>query len=30
MTELVPIEKITDKILLIRGEKVMPDRDLAE
>ncbi len=26
----VPIEKITGKIYLIRGQKVMLDRDLAE
>jgi len=30
MTKLVPIERITDKICLIRGQKVMLDRDLAE
>ncbi len=29
MTDLVPIERITDKILLIRGEKVILDSDLA-
>ena len=28
--EIVPIEKITGKIFMIRGEKVMLDRDLAE
>lgn len=27
---LVPIETIEQKILLIKGQKVMPDRDLAE
>ena len=30
MTELVPIERIAGKIYLIRGIKVMLDRDLAE
>ncbi len=30
MTELVPIERIASKIYLIRGIKVMLDRDLAE
>lgn len=30
MTELVPIERIFDKIFLIRDIKVMLDRDLAE
>jgi hypothetical protein len=30
MTELLPIEKITNKIYMIRGLKVMLDRDLAE
>ncbi|MBU1261739.1 ORF6N domain-containing protein [bacterium] len=30
MSELVPIERIEDKILLIREQKVMLDRDLAE
>ena len=30
MTELVPIELIASKIYLIRGIKVMLDRDLAE
>ncbi|MFH0726858.1 MAG: ORF6N domain-containing protein [Pseudomonadota bacterium] len=29
MTELVPVESITDLIYLIRGKKVMLDRDLA-
>ena len=29
MTELIPIERITEKILIIRGTKVMLDRDLA-
>ena len=30
MTDLIPVESITDKISLIRGHKVMLDRDLAE
>jgi len=30
MKELVPVERITSKIYLIRGQKVMLDRDLAE
>jgi len=30
MTSLVPVEVITNKIYLIRGKKVMLDRDLAE
>lgn len=30
MTDLVPVELITDKILLIRGQKVMLDRELAK
>jgi len=30
MTELVPIERIASKIYLIRGVKVILDRDLAE
>ncbi len=30
MTELIPIERIASKIYLIRGLKVMLDRDLAE
>ena len=30
MTELVPVERIANKIYLIRGVKVMLDRDLAE
>ena len=30
MTTTVPIERITSKIYLIRGQKVMLDRDLAE
>jgi phage regulator Rha-like protein len=30
MTDLVPLEAITGKILLLRGAKVMLDRDLAE
>ena len=29
MQSLIPLEKIEDKILLIRGQKVMIDRDLA-
>ena len=30
MTELVSVESITEKIYLIRGNKVLLDRDLAE
>jgi hypothetical protein len=30
MTDFVPIETIVSKILLLRGEKVLLDRDLAE
>ena len=30
MTDLIPVEIISRKILLIRGQKVMLDRDLAE
>jgi phage regulator Rha-like protein len=30
MTDLIPVESITDKISLIRGQKVMLDHDLAE
>lgn len=30
MSELIPIERIESKIFLIRGQKVMIDRDLAE
>jgi len=30
MSELVPVEKIESKIYLIRGQKVMLDKDLAE
>ena len=30
MTDLIPIESITSKILMIRGQKVMRDKDLAE
>jgi hypothetical protein len=30
MTDLIPVENITDKIFMIRGQKVMLDRDLAE
>jgi len=30
MNDLIPVEKITDKIFMIRGQKVMIDRDLAE
>jgi len=30
MTNIVPIEKVTEKIYLIRGLRVMLDRDLAE
>ena len=30
MTTLVPIESIVSKIVFLRGEKVMLDRDVAE
>jgi hypothetical protein len=30
MKDLVPVERISSKIYLIRGQKVMLDRDLAE
>jgi len=30
MKALIPVERIEKKILLIRGEKVMLDADLAE
>jgi hypothetical protein len=30
MTDFIPVENITDKIFMIRGHKVMIDRDLAE
>ncbi|MBU1486763.1 ORF6N domain-containing protein, partial [bacterium] len=30
MNELIPIERIEGKILLVRGQKMMLDRDLAE
>ncbi len=30
MKDVVPVERITSKIYLIRGQKVMLDRDLAE
>ena len=30
MTDLIPVERITQKIFLIRGQKVMLDRDLAD
>ena len=30
MSDLIPIERIESKILLIRGKKVLLDRDLAE
>ena len=30
MADLVPMESITGKILLLRGMKVMLDRDLAD
>ncbi len=30
MGELIPIERIENRIFLIRGQKVMIDRDLAE
>ena len=28
MTNIVPVERITDKICLLRGKKVLMDRDL--
>jgi len=30
MADIIPVEKITNKIYVIRGHKVMIDRDLAE
>jgi hypothetical protein len=30
MTDLIPVENITTKIFMVRGQKVMLDRDLAE
>ncbi len=30
MTDIIPAENITSKIFMIRGHKVMLDRDLAE
>ena len=30
MTKLIPVEKITNKILFLRNEKVLLDRDLAK
>ena len=30
MSDLIPIERIENKIMLIRGRKVLLDRDLAE
>lgn len=30
MTNLIPVERIENKILLLRGQKVMLDKDLAE
>ena len=27
MTDIVPVERITDKIYLLRGKKVLMDRD---
>ena len=30
MTVIVPVERITDKIYLLRGKKVLMDRDLAQ
>jgi hypothetical protein len=30
MKDVVPVERITSKIYLIRGQKVMLDRDLSE
>lgn len=30
MQEIIPIERIESKIFIVRGQKVMLDRDLAE
>jgi hypothetical protein len=30
MTDIVPLKKITEKIYLLRGKKVLMDRDLAQ
>jgi hypothetical protein len=30
MSDLIPLERIENKILTIRGQKVLLDRDLAE
>jgi hypothetical protein len=30
MSDLIPIERIENKIMLVRGRKVLLDRDLAE
>jgi hypothetical protein len=30
MSELIPVERIENNIFLIRGQKVMLDRDLAD
>ncbi len=30
MADLIPVENITSKIFMVRGQKVMLDRDLAE
>ena len=30
MPDLIPVEQITDRIFLVRGTKVMLDKDLAE
>ena len=30
MTKFIPVEKITNKIIFVRNEKVLLDRDLAE
>jgi phage regulator Rha-like protein len=30
MTDLIPVENITSKIFMIRGQKIMLDKDLAE
>ncbi|MFH1562787.1 MAG: ORF6N domain-containing protein [Nitrospirota bacterium] len=30
LNQLIPVERIESKILLIRGQKVMLDRDIAE
>ena len=30
MTDIVPVERITDKIHLLTGKKILMDRDLAQ